>query len=187
MTKFATYYDYLASRSPLGEIYRKRYVYPKIKTFVQHPALDIGCGIGDLLAFDPQIVGVDINPILVDHVKKAGFVAYTMVPDALPFGDNSFGSAILDNVIEHVEDPSLLLKEISRVVKPKGGLLIGVPGKKGYASDEDHKVFYSESHLISVVERYGFKHEQSLYTPFRSSVLNRFARQYCIHFCLQCT
>lgn len=54
-----------------------------------------------------------------------------MTPDHLPFDSESFDSVLIDNVLEHIEDPNSLLAEIKRVIRPNGGLLIGVPGVLG--------------------------------------------------------
>lgn len=44
--------------------------------------------------------------------------------EALPFADNSFDLVTCWDVLEHVQDPELLLAEISRVVRPGGRVLI---------------------------------------------------------------
>ena len=109
--------------------------------------LDVGCGIGDMLSYRQNTVGLDVNPLNVDFCQKRQLEAHMMKPDIIPFRDETFDSVLLDNVLEHIEKPSLLFKEIRRVLKPDGILLIGVPGIKGYQSDDDHKVFYDEKKL----------------------------------------
>ena len=52
---------------------------------------------------------------------------------------------VLDNVIEHIQDPMPLLKECKRVLASKGNIIIGVPLEKGYERDPDHK---STTHVI---------------------------------------
>ncbi len=57
----------------------------------------------------------------VRYKKEIGHIA-----DAtkVPFGNNEFDSALCTEVIEHVEDPFLVVKEISRVLKPGGYLIL---------------------------------------------------------------
>ena len=42
------------------------------------------------------------------------------------------------------------------VLKPKGKLLVGGPGKKGYANEPDHKVYYKRKSLQFFLYEYGF-------------------------------
>jgi SAM-dependent methyltransferase len=71
-----------------------------------------------------------------------------MTPDVLPFADASFDSVLLDNVLEHIEAPTLLLGEVRRVLVPGGRFLVGVPGQRGWESDPDHKVMYDEASSV---------------------------------------
>jgi SAM-dependent methyltransferase len=100
----------------------------------------------------------------------------------IPFKDRSFDSVLLDNVLEHIDSPALLFKEIKRVLKPDGILLIGVPGTKGFESDSDHKIFYDEIKLNTLAEKFKFSVNYLFYTPFfRSIFLSKRLKQYCIY------
>jgi ubiquinone/menaquinone biosynthesis C-methylase UbiE len=46
---------------------------------------------------------------------------------ALPFRSHSFDTALCFQVLEHVEEPSLLLDEALRILKPGGGLILTAP------------------------------------------------------------
>lgn len=48
-----------------------------------------------------------------------------MLPDEIPYPDNYFDTVISGQCFEHVENPFLLIKECSRVLKPNG-YFIGV-------------------------------------------------------------
>ena len=45
----------------------------------------------------------------------------------MPFGDASFDCILCIEVLEHSEDPRLLISEIARVIKPRGIVLLTVP------------------------------------------------------------
>jgi len=105
-----------------------------------------------------------------------------MKPNIIPFDDKSFDSVLLDNVLEHLESPSLLFKEIKRVLKTNGIILIGVPGQKGFSSDDDHKIFYDEKKLQALAKQNNLNVIQFFYTPLmKSKFLSQHVRQYCIY------
>jgi SAM-dependent methyltransferase len=175
------YNAYLLKRSRLGLFYRNNVLYPSISRHLTGRTLDIGCGIGDMLRFRPGTIGVDINPNNVEHCLGQGLAAQVMLPDVLPFEAGSFDSAILDNVLEHIAEPGPLLAEIKRVMRRNGTFVVGVPGRRGYACDDDHKIFYDEAGLQARVTAAGFAVKDVVHTPLRSSWLDRNMRQYCVY------
>ena len=176
------YFNYLSRRSRLGAVYRARWLYPRLARRLRGRTLDIGCGIGDMLVYRADTVGVDINPRTVAYCHSRGAAAHVMQPDQLPFGEGEFDSALLDNVLEHLSLPGPLLSEVRRVLRASGQLLIGVPGRCGWASDPDHKVFYGEGELKACVEPLGFHLREVFHTPlWRSPWLDRNIRQYCVY------
>ena len=176
------YTSYLGSRSLAGNLYRKYWLYPRLSKFLKGSTLDVGCGIGDLLGFRPNTVGVDINPHNVAFCKELGQDSQVMVPDFLPFGGASFDSVLLDNVLEHIAEPPPLLSEIRRVLRPHSVVLIGVSGLRGQGCDFYHKVFYDEAGLAATAERNGFNVVSVFQMPIgRSVYLIRHLRQYCIY------
>ena len=181
MNDHSNYYNYLRHRSLAGYFYRRYWLYPRLSKYLKGQTLDVGCGIGDFLHYCKGAVGVDINPFLVAFCRENGLDVKQMTPDLLPFDDASFESVMLDNVLEHLSEPQALLCEIHRVVIQDGVLIVGVPGHRGYASDEDHKTFYDEKMLISTLAFNGFRLYRHFYMPFKSDWLNLHASQYCLY------
>lgn len=181
MTSVDNYYEYLKGRSRLGLWYRRFWLYPRLSRHVKGNVLDVGCGIGDFLRHRPGTVGVDINPSTVEWCRQQGLDARLMSPDKLPFDDATFDSATLDNVLEHLSAPGPLLQEIRRVLRPGGLLVVGVPGRQGYASDPDHKVYYDADTLASTMVSAGFRTRHLFFMPFRSKWLDTNMRQYCTY------
>jgi SAM-dependent methyltransferase len=98
--------------------------------------LDIGCGRGFLLdrLVDrglSGLVGVDV----FEEVEGAGW-AYRAgdVTVRLPASDASFDVVIAGEIIEHVPNPDLLLREIRRVLVPGGALVISTPNLVSWAN-----------------------------------------------------
>jgi SAM-dependent methyltransferase len=177
----AGYLEHLQSRSFVGHLYRKFWLYPRLSAQMSGRVLDVGCGIGDFLEFRRGAIGVDINPLLVDYCLKRGLDARVMTPGNLPFPDASFDSVVLDNVLEHIADPSTLLREIQRVLVRGGAFVVGVPGIRGYAAHSDHKVFYDDARLTAVLGQAGFSKVRLFQMPVRSDWLDRNMRQYCLY------
>jgi len=105
--------------------------------------LDMGCGLGrhSLLAFRDfsiDVYAVDLGyedlkeaKVRVDDIKKnacKGQVSFTQANGySLPFADSTFDKVLCSEVLEHVPDYSLLIKELVRVLKPGGRLALSVP------------------------------------------------------------
>lgn len=184
--EYFEYFKYLKRRSRLGNIYRQNWLYPRLTRRLKGRTLDLGCGIGDMLIYRSNTVGVDINPNTVAFCKTRGVEAHLMTPDTLPFSEMEFDSVLMDNVLEHLKEPAPLLTEVRRVLSTKGRLLIGVPGLKGFNSNPDHKIQYDERNLIQLIESSGFRHLETFHTPlFKSDWLSSNIRQYCIYACFE--
>lgn len=176
------YYRYLLTRSRTALLYRRFFLYRRLCAQLNGRVLDIGCGIGDFLRYRPNTVGVDVNPLLVEHCRRHGLEAYTIAGrPPMAFGDQSFDGVVLDNVLEHLEQPGPMLEEIRRLLTPLGRLIVGVPGVKGFAADPDHKRFYDAARLKSELGIHGFECCMVFHSPVRSRWLDQHLRQYALY------
>ena len=90
--------------------------------------LDVGCGAGflsnDLARNGLHVTGVDLSGERLKVAKKYDETksVHYQIADAykLPFPDQSFDVLTAMDFLEHVEDPKLVIKEFSRVLKPNG-------------------------------------------------------------------
>ena len=177
------YFNYLKGRSALANIYRKHVLYPALSREFKGKVLDVGCGIGDFLSFRPNTVGVDINRYNVEYCLSQGLEAKSIDNGKYPYDDGSFDGVVLDNVLEHLSDPAPTLREIGRVLKTGGIFIVGVPGKKGYTMDDDHKYFYEEPQLKDLLSKFSFANKKFIYGPLfvKSDLLSKSLSQYCIY------
>ena len=83
------------------------------------PTLDVGAGRGRYRCLFPKYTSLD--------VKKSDGVDITGDAKYLPLRDGSFSSVICTAVLEHIETPWKVVKEIGRVLKKDGLLLLWVP------------------------------------------------------------
>lgn len=110
-----------------------RYIYAEIEGISGGAVLDIGCGYGEMLSEFPatRLVGVDINHPALSEAKRrnpAGCFAMANV-ERLPIADSSFDAVVCSEVLEHMDDPSSLAREIVRVTRPGGVYCVTVPNE----------------------------------------------------------
>lgn len=90
--------------------------------------LDFGCGDKPYERYFCNVseyVGCDIEVSGHDHTNEKVDVFYD--GKHLPFGDGSFDSVLSSEVFEHIFNLESIVKELCRVLKPGGGLIVTVP------------------------------------------------------------
>jgi SAM-dependent methyltransferase len=110
--------------------------------------LDIGCGIGTYVTrfqeLSDRVYGIDIDAARV-RGGRTGSLALA-VSEQLPFVSDSFDLVLLNEVIEHVRDDALTLREACRVVRPGGHVVIYAP----------NRLYPFETHGVYLGKRYVF-------------------------------
>lgn len=102
---------------------------------VAQPLLDVGCGDGLFasLAFtEPPFAGIDPDQASLREARgrRAHLHIVAASATALPFPDQFFNTVVANCVIEHIADLDETLSEISRVLRPGGRFLFGVPSHR---------------------------------------------------------
>jgi len=113
-----------------------------------HRVLDVGCGVGfdasilaELVAPGGHVVGVDQSAGMVERAAArlvaSGLPVEFRTGDAhaLPFGDGTFDAAWTERVLVHVADPALVVREMIRVVRPGGTVVIAEADYHAYVVD----------------------------------------------------
>lgn len=149
--------------------------------------LDLGCRNGNLLIQFVRsglaLTGVDLSEAMIEQARQRldGY-AELIVADAghLPFPAGAFDVLVCNASFHHYPDPEAALKEMHRVLRPGGTLLIGecyMPQPLRavmnvlirFSPDGDHH-FYGKRELSSLLEAYGFA-TQSVNKAGRHTVL----------------
>jgi SAM-dependent methyltransferase len=106
--------------------------------------LDLGCGH----QFLPEWLPEDVRDLPLGRCRSVGIDAdagaLRLHPDLkakvsgtverLPFAAESFDLVTANMVVEHVQNPSLLFREVTRVLRPGGRFIIHTPNRIGYTT-----------------------------------------------------
>lgn len=109
-----------------------------IKRSILGTVLDVGCSTGYVLNYVKGKVGLDVDYRRLKLAKRK-YPRLNFVRGSayfLPFKENSFGTVILAELLEHLDDPHLVLEEGLRVCKNK--ILITLPIGR-WARNPEHK------------------------------------------------
>jgi len=143
--------------------------------------LDVGCSNGAHLARAAircrSIVGMDYDlrqlPVAASTIRELGLrnarVFAWDITGTFPFADGAFDAALFLDVIEHLVPRVGVLREIHRVLKDDGRLLVSGPNREtrwrqtlreaglfSY-SDPDHKIEYTQSEFLAELTAAGFE------------------------------
>ena len=160
--------------------------------------LDLGCGNGELTmrvanhVRTPYVYGVDLSENSLSQAQSKGIKTRICDLDrGLPWRNNTFEVVTASQIIEHVCDTDLLLKEIFRVLKPSGYAIISTNnlaaahwiilfilgkqpptaciGDEMYGEGKMHRRLFTMPGLVQAVKYFGFEVEKvvgTYYFPF---------------------
>lgn len=135
--------------------------------------VDAGCGAGayapGLMAAGHDWLGLEANSHCCDLLlrRQLPFRRVDLESRELPCADREWDCAICIEVLEHVKDPEIFLREIARVIR--GRALFSVPNMEvlpyfhdwhvvpWHLLEGDHKNFFTRSSLRSLLRKY-FRH-----------------------------
>jgi len=136
-TKWDEYYN---SEEPQGFVRildsRREWIEGAVKNLKENfrTFLDVGCGWGELIGYmydryrKPKYTGMDICPMTISR-RENGMHNFILgsADKKLPFRDGSFDIVFCGETIEHLTNARGALKELYRVCKPGGLIMVTVP------------------------------------------------------------
>ena len=135
-----------------------------IDRLVGRPGRSLAIGVGavreaEMLSQRTRLVAIDKATI----DQRCAELALSVQSDAvrLPFSESSFDAAFMLDVLEHIEEDETVLREIRRVLRPGGSVLITVPafmflyGRQDRMSE--HKRRYQRQSLLNLVTGIGLQ------------------------------
>jgi SAM-dependent methyltransferase len=136
--ELTTFHENTAGNSHFIDIASRRQAVSQVAQYSSEETpliLDIGCSSGfllaDLKAVFPQafVMGADVvlGPLLnlANHVPDIPLLHFDLTRCPLP--DNCLDVVVLLNVLEHIEDDALAVRQLYRILKPGGIAIIEVP------------------------------------------------------------
>lgn len=151
--------------------------------------LDAGSGLGSYIykqsqKFPGEYYGIDIDEgnISISQQNYPNIKFKQMSVEELAFPDNFFDLIYSRDVLEHVDFPHQTIKEMVRVLKPSGRLLIQIPAKNSerwllkirptYHQEIHHQRIYEDDEIETIA------------TPFGLKLVRKFPKDFTDHFYL---
>jgi 2-polyprenyl-3-methyl-5-hydroxy-6-metoxy-1,4-benzoquinol methylase len=148
----------------IAALHLKRYVFAE-PYCAGKEVLDACCGVGygsaHLAATAARVVGVDVSSEAIEYARtrygapNVDFAAMDVT--SLAFEGDSFDVVVAFEAIEHVRDATAFLREMTRVLRPHGALLVSTPQARSTTRQPDnpfHTVEYSRADFASLLERH---------------------------------
>lgn len=148
-------------------VWYNRWTLNKFKKYLHGEILEVGCGIGNFtksLTKYGQLFTIDIVESYIDEVKNivnenAGYG--DMETGKYFFKDKRFDSVVCLNVLEHMRNDNQALKNLYKLLKSKGFLILLVPLHPFLYGKIDQSIGhfrrYKEGNLIKNLKDVGFK------------------------------
>lgn len=128
-----------------------------LRKFVPSTGMGIEVGVGTGRFAVPLGIrfGIDPSRRMLEIARQRGLRVCQAVGERLPFRDGQFDVALLVTVICFVEDVPTLLRELERVLKTDGQLIIGFINRDSelgrlYKSRKETSAFYRDARFYGV-------------------------------------
>ena len=133
--------------------------------------LDAGCGTGhttlELLNEGYDVTAIDISQELVNFTQRIikennymGDVHTLDLTNAKVFGENKFDTIVCLDVLEHIRDDELVIRNLCYILKKGGHLIVSVPALRFLYGSRDKKIGhyrrYGRGVLIEKLKTSGF-------------------------------
>jgi ubiquinone/menaquinone biosynthesis C-methylase UbiE len=139
--------------------------------------VEVGCGPHGVVRylFEKARLKVGVDPLIRQFQERPGANAQTVyvagVGENIPISENCADLVFCINVLDHVIDADQILREVRRILKPGGTLVLEVhtfPGllKPFLVFDHPHTFHWTEHDVHRMAERAGFSIQKTTQRAF---------------------
>ena len=100
--------------------------------------LEVGCGQGQFLerarAHGWDVLGVEVVEPVAERARQRGLEVFIGTLEQAALAPASFDVVVMLEVIEHVVDPVALLREVARVLRPRGVAALGTGNAESWVA-----------------------------------------------------
>jgi SAM-dependent methyltransferase len=111
----------------------------RLKDFGVRRILDFGCGFGRFLEMC-RLFGLDAHGVDRSHARRSG--AGVQVHAELDDVPGSFDAITMFEVLEHLDDPMDMLRQLKSRLNPGGVMVVEVPDTSGVSDFYDRESYY---------------------------------------------
>ena len=133
---------------------RKKAVEKHFKKETSALVLEIGSGISPVMTTGGQMVYSDFSVTGLQILKRTQKKGWYVAADGanLPFKSGVFAHTICSEVLEHIADDMAAIKELARVMRPAGHLILTFPHRKFYFAIDDRYVKHFRRYKLSAIK-----------------------------------
>lgn len=137
--------------------------------------LDLGCGDGGnfpwLKNFTDNLYASDYNLTRLMRAKNRALAKEIVLADVTDYAarDDSFDVVFCNHVLEHIPQDERALKEMKRIVKPGGIIILGIPNEGAFWWQLAYKL---QPHTLKITDHVHFYTVKSLSEKILNAGLN---------------
>ena len=143
-------------------LFRANYSSKAYLKYLRGKIFEFGCGIGqNIYNIKENAIGIDISDFAARECKKRGVNAIKSINGL----KNNYDGCLMVHVLEHLEEPNRILKEISSKLKSHARLVLvlpvfkkNLPERKNHGKDiSGHLYYWNFSAINALLNKNGFK------------------------------